>query len=80
MRHNPKTRTTRTTPFPRYYPGNLVTLARYLPPLLSGTQVVIRQAINTGREYRYQVEASEYDADPIWAYEEDLRPPLAVEG
>jgi len=67
-------------PKQKYQPGELATLARYLPPLLSGSQVTITDVAFTGREYRYRISAIEYRADPKWVCEEDLRRPLDVEG
>lgn len=78
MRHNPKTRSKQTQPKPRFSVGEMAVLGRYLPPLLSGTQVIVQGVVNTGREYRYQVESTEY-AGAAWAHEDDLRLPLEGE-
>lgn len=67
-------------PKAKFQTGELATLARYLPPILSGSQVTVMDVVYTGREYRYQVQATEYRSDPKWAYEDDLRRPLEVEG
>ena len=66
-------------PKQKFQLGELATLIHYLPPLLSGSQVTILDVAFTGREYRYQVAATEYKSDPKWAYENDLRRPLEVE-
>jgi len=66
---------------PKFQKDQLVTLKRFLPPVLSGSTVAVLDVRDCGKSgIRYQVRSDEYPATPVWAHEEDLalpwEPPL----
>jgi|RifCSP16_2_1023846.scaffolds.fasta_scaffold86281_1 hypothetical protein len=61
---------------PRFHRGEQVHLLRFLPPILSGSTVAILEVRDVGREYRYQVDSTEYPEKPVWASEDDLAYPM----
>lgn len=63
----------------RFQVSNQVRLERYLPPVLSGSIVSILDVRYVGAgDYRYQVQATEYQATPVWCDESDLAAPLEM--
>jgi hypothetical protein len=63
---------------PKYTKNQIVTLKNFIPPLLSGSQVAIKDVRDTGRQFMYQVESVEYSAEQKWVHEADLQAPLEV--
>ena len=63
---------------PKYSKDQIVTLKNFIPPLLSGSQVAIKDVRDTGRQFMYQVESVEYSAEPKWVHQDDLQAPLEV--
>jgi hypothetical protein len=62
---------------PKFQVGEMLTLQRFLPPILSGS-TVSALAISHTRSAgdRYQVASSEYPGKPVWADEDDLAFPI----
>jgi len=63
---------------PKFSRGQFATLKNFQPPLLSGSQVVIKDIKDTGRQWMYQVESVEYSEKSKWIRESDLQAPLEV--
>jgi hypothetical protein len=63
---------------PKFSVNQIVTLKNFTPPLLSGSQVAIKDVRDTGRQFMYQVESVEYSAEQKWVREGDLQAPLEV--
>jgi len=57
---------------PNFQVGDSAKLVRFIDPLLSGSIVRILSVAGYGGSCRYQVAATEYQAEPVWVYEEDL--------
>lgn len=63
----------------KYQVGELLTLNRFLPPILSGSTVAVKEVVTAAQDYRYRVESTEYPVErPVWAYEDDLVRPLEM--
>ena len=67
-----KTHTVKAKPRPAFAPGDHARTTCYLPPVLSGSVVAVLDVHNDRGTVRYQVRSVEYEAKPVWAYEDDL--------
>ena len=56
----------------RYQPGDTLKLLRYIPPILCGTAVTIKDTKGQGSKLRYLVTSSEYSSVGKWVREDEL--------
>lgn len=63
---------------PKFSKDQIVTLKNFIPPLLSGSRVAIKETKDTGRQILYKVSSIEYPAEEKWIHEGDLQAPLEV--
>ena len=59
-------------PKPSFTPGDHARTTTFLPPVYCGSVVTVLEAKVERGEVRYQVQPTEYESAPVWAYEGDL--------